>query len=75
MATFAKEQLERVKITVDTTAPALNAWRERMFGHTDEKEGGTFNYRIDTTNGCTARIKFYASKSEILYEFERTQRT
>lgn len=75
MVTFNGNKLGRVKITVEKSLPELHMWRERVFGETDEKEANTFNYRIDTTDGYTARIQFYVHKAEILYEFEPTQRT
>lgn len=72
---FEGKKLGRVKIAIEKSLPELHMWRERVFGATDEKEADTFKYRIDTTDGFTARITFYANKAEILYEFERTEWT
>ena len=72
---FDGKKLGRMKITIEKSVTELNTWRERVFGETDEKDSGTFKYRIDTADGFTARITFYASKPEILYEFEHTEWT
>lgn len=75
MVNFEGKKLSRAKIAVETDMTTLHAWRLRTFGDTDEKDGGTFKYRLDTTGGYTARVKFYENKAEIVYEFEKTEWT
>ncbi len=65
-------KISRVKITTEMTPDELNTWRLRNFGESLEMASNSAKYRLDTTDGITARVRF--NQSDIYYDFEKTER-